>query len=553
MGVEPLESRRLMAGVPAGFVEEAFVSGLSAPTSAAFAPDGRVFVTQQGGDLRVIKDGQLLPAPALSLSVDSAGERGLLGLAFDPDFTANRFVYLYYTATTPTVHNRISRFTVAGDTVVPGSERVLMDLDPLTSAANHNGGGLHFGADGKLYAGVGENANGSNAQTLANRLGKLLRINPDGSIPADNPFYNTAVGENRAIWAIGLRNPFAFAVQPGTGRILINDVGQSSWEEVNEGAAGANYGWAQTEGPTSNPAYVSPLYAYDRSQGQAITGGTFYNPPNPSFPAEYVGDYFFADLLGGYIKRLDLSSTPVVALDFATTEPSTVDLDVGPDGSLYYLQYDGALRRIRYSPPVNQAPAVTLAGPRAGSTYDAGRTYRFSARAIDPEDRALKPAALTWRVDFHHGGTVTPLVGPTAGKRSVVFRVPNTGETGTDVFYRVTVVATDSGGATQAAARDLRPRVTKITVTPSTPGLRWALDGQAVTGSLTFESVVGMRRQLSVPTPQQAPDGATYAFFRWSDGPRAADRTLTTPAKDRVLTAVFRAAAATAAGSADVA
>src|SRR5205085_503575 len=147
-------------------------------------------------------------------------------------------VYAYYTVPGTTAHNRVSRFTANGDLVQTGSETVLMDLDNLSSATNHNGGGLHFGKDGKLYIGVGENANGANSQTLSNRLGKLLRINADGSIPTDNPFYNTAQGANRAIWALGLRNPYTFAVQPGTGRLFINDVGASTWEEIDDGVGG---------------------------------------------------------------------------------------------------------------------------------------------------------------------------------------------------------------------------------------------------------------------------------------------------------------------------
>lgn len=137
----------------------------------AFAPDGRLFVCQQTGQLRVIKNGALLPTPFVSLSVDSSGERGLLGIAFDPNFSSNNFLYVYYTTSVAPIHNRISRFTANGDVAVAGSETVLVDLDNL-SATNHNGGAIHFGPDGKLFAGVGENANSSNAQTLANRLEK---------------------------------------------------------------------------------------------------------------------------------------------------------------------------------------------------------------------------------------------------------------------------------------------------------------------------------------------------------------------------------------------
>src|SRR6185436_11121568 len=166
-------------------------------------------------------------------------------------------------------HNRVSRFFASGDVALPGSEAVILELNDLSSATNHNGGALHFGPDGKLYIAVGENANSANAQTLDNLLGKILRLNPDGTIPLDNPFYNTAAGVNRAIWALGLRNPFTFDFQPGTGRMFINDVGQSSWEEINDGIAGSNYGWPATEGYTSTPPYRGPLHAY--GHGFSIT------------------------------------------------------------------------------------------------------------------------------------------------------------------------------------------------------------------------------------------------------------------------------------------
>src|SRR5438477_10978536 len=168
------------ANLPSGFTETQFGSNLSgSPTAMAFAPDGRLFVCQQGGQLRVIKNGLLLSTPFVSLTVDSSGERGLLGIAFDPNFATNNYVYLYYTVPTSPIHNRVSRFTAAGDTAAPGSQAVILELNNLTSATNHNGGALHFGPDGELYVGVGENANGANSQTLSNLLGKMLRINAD--------------------------------------------------------------------------------------------------------------------------------------------------------------------------------------------------------------------------------------------------------------------------------------------------------------------------------------------------------------------------------------
>lgn len=223
---------------PENFSSSIFVNGLSSPTAMAFAPDGRLFVAEQGGALRVVKNGTLLSTPFLTASVHNTGERGLLGVAFDPDFESNGFVYIYYTTSTDPKHNRVSRFTANGDVAVANSELILMDLPDLSSATNHNGGALHFGPDGKLYIAVGENANGSNAQSLNTVLGSILRINPDGSIPTDNPFYGSTSGDNRSIWAYGLRNPFTFAFQPGTGLMYINDVGQVTWEEINEGKPG---------------------------------------------------------------------------------------------------------------------------------------------------------------------------------------------------------------------------------------------------------------------------------------------------------------------------
>src|SRR5262245_19079838 len=232
--LDRLDDRACPTTLPAGFAESLVAGGLTAPTAMALAPDGRIFVAQQAGGLWVIENGTLLTTPFVSLTVDSSGERGLLGVAFDPNFATSPFVYVYYTvpaAGGALPHNRVSRFVANGN--VAGGEQALVDLEPL-GASNHNGGAIHFGPDGKLYVGVGENANGANAQSLATRLGKILRYNPDGTIPADNPttfagLAGTTTGANRAVWAVGLRNPFTFAVQPGTGRLFINDVGQVSW------------------------------------------------------------------------------------------------------------------------------------------------------------------------------------------------------------------------------------------------------------------------------------------------------------------------------------
>ena len=353
------------ATLPPGFTETEFGGSLSgAPTAMEFSPDGRLFICLQTGQVRIIKNGSLLATPFLSLSVDSSGERGLLGVAFDPNFFTNHYVYVYYTVPTFPIHNRVSRFTAAGDVTAPGSEVVILNLDNLSSATNHNGGALHFGPDGKLYIGVGENANGANAQTLSNLLGKVLRINSNGSIPTDNPFYNSATGNNRAIWALGLRNPFTFAFQPGTTRMFINDVGESTYEEINDGIAGSNYGWPVTEGPTNNPSFRSPIYFYQHDIGCAIVGGAFYNPPVLQFPSSYLGKYFFADLCGGWIHVFNPASG--MATDFASGINTSVDLHVGPDGALYYLDRGSGGQVFRVS--ALPAQALNISGRAAVET-----------------------------------------------------------------------------------------------------------------------------------------------------------------------------------------
>ena len=356
-----------------GFTETVVVSGLVDPTAMAVSIDGRIFVAQQGGAVRVIRDGVLLPTPFVTLPVNASGERGLIGIALDPQFSTNGFVYLHYTATTPTIHNRVSRVTANVDVAVPGSEVVLLDL-PTLGATNHNGGAIHFGPEGLLYIGVGENAVGANAQSLSSPLGKILRIARDGSIPASNPFFGATSGINRAIWALGLRNPFTFAFEPGSGRLLINDVGQDTWEEINEGMAGFNYGWPATEGPTSDSRFTTPLYAYTQAAtgGCAIVGGAFY-PLLSQFPDEYAGDYFFADLCAGWIGHYDFA-TGTASLSFATGLGTPVDLALAPEGGLYCLERNGGrLLRIDYS---RSAPPVILQAP-AGQRVTVGQSATF--------------------------------------------------------------------------------------------------------------------------------------------------------------------------------
>lgn len=348
---------------PAGITQtEGWVGGLTAATAFAQAPDGRLFVAEQPGALRIVKSGALLAAPFVTLTVDPNGERGLIGVALHPQFASNGFVYLHYTTTENGTHNRVSRFTANPanpDIALANSEFRIADLPALSGATNHNGGALKFGIDAKLYVAVGDNNDSAKAPNLSDPFGKLLRFNDDGAIPTDNPFFATQSGQARAIWAYGLRNPFKFAVQPGSGRIHINDVGQSAWEEINVGAPGANYGWPSTEGPTNAPGISAPAFAYGQSAtsppgsgpggfftGCSVTGGAFY-PTTGNFPAIYRGSYFFADFCSATIGRLDLANGNA-AYAFGIVGgggfSGGVDLLAGVDGALYLLRRESITR-----------------------------------------------------------------------------------------------------------------------------------------------------------------------------------------------------------------
>lgn len=374
---------------PAGFADTLLADNLDTPTAMEFAPDGRLFVSEKGGALRVIKDGILLPTPFASFSVNSEGERGLMGIAFDPNFALNGYVYVYYTTSADPVHNRVSRLTADPanpDRALAGSEHTILDLEPLTTEF-HNAGSLEFGQeDGKLYVSTGDNYYPYLAQSLSSRFGKILRINSDGTIPTDNPFYNIA-GAYREIWALGLRNPFTFAFSSASGVMYVNDVGQDGWEEINLGQREANYGWPSCEGMCSDPEFTDPVYSYPHPSGaggSSIAGGAFYVASQ--FPSEYQGSYFFGDYVGGFIKRLTPANQVV---DFLTDINSPIDLEIGPaqdDGSLYYLSIGaGEVRKVQFTTQGNYQPAASASANQTSGLSPLTVTFDGSG-STDPNN-----------------------------------------------------------------------------------------------------------------------------------------------------------------------
>jgi uncharacterized repeat protein (TIGR03806 family) len=368
-----------------GFSETQVVTGLD-PTTMAFAPDGRLFVCEKPGRLRLVTwtGTAYLMSTVLDLSanVTANNERGLMSVAVDPLWGAGSdYVYLYYTATLPTVHNRLSRFPVINGTALLTDEEVLMDFDTLSGAV-HNGGGLRFGQDGKLYVGTGEGGSSANSQNPGSLLGKLLRLNKDGSIPTDNPNHGIYTGDLRAIVALGLRNPYTLAAQAGTNRLYVNDVGGGGWEEINSYTTGTspaavNYGWDLIEGriaaQTPPSGYADPVHVYDHGVGTAICGSAFYQPGAPTgvaFPAAYHGRYFFADY-GDYaadtgeIYWID-PENPLTRTLFASAVNRPIALEVAPDGALWYVARGGIVNGAPGSPDDN------------GSVGTGGSLYRVT-------------------------------------------------------------------------------------------------------------------------------------------------------------------------------
>lgn len=380
------------ADLLAGFQEDLLVYGLDHPVSAEYAPDGRLFIIEKGGKVRIFKNGVLLRQPFLKLRVNDIFERGLLGLAFDPDFKTNQFVYIYRTTWQNAPQNRVERYTAKGDVAVVASKKILI-ANIRSDNGQHNAGGLRFGPDGKLYVSTGDGGvDPMTAQDLAGLNGKILRINPDGSIPSDNPFV-ASPGARPEIWCYGLRNPWRFAIHPQTGRLAVGDVGGYRYEEMNLGRAGGNFGWPLSEGIGTDPAHVNPVYQYSHMKNTAdaaVTGGFFYT--GKKFPSKYIDRLFFSDYVRGFIKSLAIDSNGNVTgiEDFATDVPYPVHLSQTPDGGLLYVDVrSGEIRKIHYVGGRNRPPVVSAEASRSAGKVPL--TVQFSSKGTrDPDGDTIQ-------------------------------------------------------------------------------------------------------------------------------------------------------------------
>lgn len=611
---------------PPGFSQVYVAGGFTQPTTMDQAPDGRFFVAQQSGALRVVKNGTLLSRPFITLSVNTDGERGLLGVAVDPDFTNNNFIYLCYSVPSGS-YNRISRFTASGDTVVPGSEVTVLDLDTLI--ANYHGGGhLEFGPDNKLYVSAGDNGRPNKSQDLDSYLGKLLRINTDGSAPTDNPYFG--LGKRERVWTYGLRNPFTFSFHPDSGTLYVNDVGEITWEEINNATTGGrNLGWPGSEGADTLTATVDPVYAYlhgtsNPNLGCAITGGTFFNPDSTNYPPAYRNRYYYIDYCGNWINSISIDTINPVWSNLATDIANySVGIMTGNDGNLYFLSRNNeALYKVTFngdSFPIitnqpqdltvnytfpasfsvtavgadtlqyqwykdgvlivgatnntysiantlladsgfyyvmvynafdtvasdsafltvleNQPPEATIDAPLSGGFYFAGEVINFTGHAMDMESGNIPDSLLSWVVVFHHDLHVHP--GPLAGSgiNTGSFTIPNFGETATNVWYRLYLIARDPDGSIDSAYVDIFPLTSNFTINTVPPGLTVTVEGQPFTAPHTVNSVQGMFRNIAV-APVQNYNGTNLYFSHWSNG-ATPDQAFATPSNDTTFTAFF--------------
>ncbi|MDP9795983.1 glucose/arabinose dehydrogenase [Catenuloplanes nepalensis] len=496
----PEAGRALAAGaaaLPSGFREQVVFAGLDQPMNIEFAPDGRVFVAEKAGRVKVF-DSLADPTPAvfadLTTNVHNLHDRGLLGLALHPEFPAVPDVYVLYAydappgRTAPYWHDSCANVggNVGGRCVVTarlsklnasGAETVLIQ-DWCQQYPSHSVGDLHFGADGMLYASAGDGANYSvtdygqlgnpvnpcadppggsmappgaeggalrsqDVRTLGDATGldgTLIRLNPaTGAGAGGNPLSASSDANARRIVAYGLRNPFRFAMRPGTSEVWTGDVGWNTWEEINRvtnpGAGPVNFGWPCFEGGGRQGGYdganlslceslytaggqAGPYYAYNHSAavvsgdtcptgGSSTSGAAFYPPGGGDYPAAYNGAFFFADYSRDCIWAMTPATPgglpdPANRRIFVSQAANPVDLAIGPGGDLYYADAGGTVRRIRYfggnQPPV----AVAFASPTSGP---APLTVNFDATGSsdpDPSDQGL----LRYAWDFTGDGTV---------------------------------------------------------------------------------------------------------------------------------------------------
>jgi len=381
--------------LPDGFVGSTIITDLVNPVGMELGPDGRIYVLDGRSDRRisVIDEANGTRSTWLELPGAENVEMGVHGITWHPDFANEPYVYVSYIATaTDTAPQRyeLNRYEVVGDDPVESSKSTIFTINDWNPGQKlHQGGDLAFGADGKLYWALGDRVTTNNVQSFTSFAGKLLRLNDDGSIPADNPFVEETTGKRQAIYALGLRNPWRVETRPSTGDLYISSVGPQTWEELDVAAAGVNYGWPIVSGPSTDPAYTNAAWSYPHvvdgaPLGCAITGGAFMpeTTTNPVIPggSMLIGDHCF-----GWIDIVDVDAG--TSTRFTDGLERLIDIVIDPTtGAIYYLdrEYDhdddnqsGGIGRIDYNP----SATLSISTQPQDVTSSTGRDATLSVEA----------------------------------------------------------------------------------------------------------------------------------------------------------------------------
>ena len=386
--------------LPVGFAKVQLATGLKNPTAIAFAPNGDIYIAQQKGAILLYRGGAVQATPVITIPADSGTETGILGLALDPNFSTNGYMYVGYT--TVDLHSQLSRFTVTGGgtTSSLASEVVYWRGNQL-QIFHHAINDVHIGPDGKLWFSVGDNDPSiTNATVLTNGYGKIHRLNLDGTVPADNPFVNVP-GAVPSIYAYGLRNPFRFTFLPN-GQAMSEDTGSSYWEELDKIQRGGNYGWDFYEGNCFSCGYINPVYAYGHLPTDGAASAIAAYTGNV-FPSTYANTVFFGDYNRHDIEAVKFDPTYTTEVSdtvFDSSVGTIADLQEGPDGNLYYVSiYEGQFWKIYPTGPFAPTAAAS-ASPNAGQ---APLTVQFSSTgSTDPTGLPL-----TYSWDFGDGSPVS--------------------------------------------------------------------------------------------------------------------------------------------------
>jgi len=330
----------------------AVLTGLNFPVSLKFAPDGRIFYNEKDtGNIRIIQlNGTLLPAPFATVNpVFNTGEAGLLGIALDPSFASNSYVYVYYTYRDSGyfTHGHIVRYTANGDTGT--SPKDIFDV--TSSAPNtvyHNGGYIKFGPDGKLYAMVGEFHQGQQAQNQTSMTGKMLRMNPDGSVPSDNP------SPASLDYALGIRNSFGFDFDSSNNRLIATMAGPNSDDKILIIVRGGNYGWPTCVGICNDPRFIDPVV--DINPVETPTGIAAVAP----------NSYIFGEYNNGHLVQLQLNATGSLLSmsDLYVASGGIIAVELGPNNKLYFTTADTIYTYSLPARPVQNAadPSLVIIG-----------------------------------------------------------------------------------------------------------------------------------------------------------------------------------------------